>query len=161
MFYGDSFGGFMKRATAVAEVGVSSGPVKNVNADLVPDLFVLLGNGTRGVWEFEGPPANASAALGSPAGPAAMRWRPWPSGVTAECRSGDVVVALPAFFDMDGDCLLRSTRWFPLPARWRFGVARARVETTADRVARGGRFGTLRQTRICGSGKGLRRLLER
>jgi FG-GAP-like repeat len=104
VFYGDGGGGFSEDVTVVPEVGLGGGLVMDADGDLVPELFVVHANGTRGFWQFfrdDGQDGSGEAAVV----PAKARWHSWASGVPEECGAGGSVAVAPAFVDLDGDCL--------------------------------------------------------
>jgi FG-GAP-like repeat len=72
----------------------------------VPDIFVGFANGTRGFYVFSSSPPPRG---GAPRLPRAVTFHPWLSSDTAGVDVGCAVVggdiALPAFVDLDGDCL--------------------------------------------------------
>lgn len=109
IFFGDGMGGFNSTVPVVIPQLPPITALVDADADLIPDIFVIFPNGTRGFWQYlpnkntsnTSQPANASDHV---------IFRPWTSGVVRSA-DGRVCEAKPstasniAFADLDGDCL--------------------------------------------------------
>lgn len=110
VFYGDGSGGLARNksrllVTTIPELP-SSAVVMDNNADLVPDIFVAFANGSRGIYQFstsKATPDRAEASDGTR--PASYVYHEWKSGADTACPVVESDIALPAFVDLDGDCL--------------------------------------------------------
>lgn len=117
LFFGDGTGDFNATQRLVIPEMPKTSAVVDANADLVPDIFVVFSNGTRGFWVFHPDDPEVPAVREPVAGNATveaepqngrMRFFDWPGGVNTDPEGKQCVVLDPvsiAFVDLDGDCL--------------------------------------------------------
>lgn len=109
LFFGDGAGNFNASTPLVIPEMPRESAVIDADADLVPDVFVAFGNGTRGFWVFERKPESKQAEPSVPISQeGSMQFKPWPGGENRASDGTNCEVKDPvsiSFVDMDGDCL--------------------------------------------------------
>lgn len=109
ILFGDGLGGFNSTAPVIIPQLPPVAAVVDADADLIPDIFVIFRNGTRGFWQYlpsESDPDMSQSFNES----GSVVYRPWSSGTVRSgdgraCETKPDMAANVAFADLDGDCL--------------------------------------------------------
>lgn len=109
IFFGDGLGGFNETTPVIISQLPPVTALVDADADLIPDIFVIFRNGTRGFWQYLSND-NSSDASPSVNQSRSVVFRPWPGGAVRSadgrvCETKPDMAANVAFADIDGDCL--------------------------------------------------------
>lgn len=107
LFFGDGAGAFNASPPVILPDLTPVAAVVDADADLVPDIFVVFRNGTRGFWRYEQKNATSDPSIKQSG---AFVFQPWVGGSNqaaggTPCETFDDMATAVSFADIDGDCL--------------------------------------------------------